>query len=877
MTFLAPWILSALLLLPLIYLLLRIIPPAAQKVVLPTLRFLHDLNQKNPPVQKTPWWIILLRLALLACLIIGLAQPVINPQKGLEGHGPLTLIIDNGWAASQTWSDQQQAALRIAEQARRDNRPIELILTAPLAGDDIPQIFSATSPDQVISQIKGLSASSWPGLPGKVSVARDRQTFWISAGIAEQGYESLLASSDDLTVFTPAAARLPLLLRAPAENEAGSIARVEAPAGAPSQQAQIRAISRKGQMIDQVAVTVSGGQGYVDAISKIDPAVLADTSSVQLATRTGAGAVMMRDRTHNNTRIGMVTADAARETQNLNTPLYYISRAVSPFSTFSTGSPDTLIKDNPGVIVLADGGALPPRTLEEMDTWIKAGGILLRFATPALAEGSDTFTPVKLRESERSLSGSMTWDKPLTIKSFPASSPFAGLPLPTDIKIKRQLLAEPGPELGGRTWVTLSDETPLITAQPIGKGLLVLVHTTATPDWSDLPLSGFYVSIFKTLSEMSARPDKSISELKLLQPLLILNGYGQLVQPPATLKPIERKDFDAARPSALHPPGLYGTPDESLALNLGDRLAPLEPLAPHLKAEQAMSTEGLKEYNAAPLFLGAALALFLIDMAVMLALSGLMLKLRCLLPAMLLFLPQTVHAESDADLAGQIHLAYIRTGDQAIDDISKRGLENLSQALIDRTAVEPGNVVGITPGQDTLAFYPIIYWPVAAAQPDLSPEASKALQAYLDLGGMILLDTRDGIYQPGELGTSGQIIKLRSLMRGLSITPLMAAPADHVFFRTFYLLNFYPELSLVGDIWVEEDATQETGLVSSVVLSGNDWARIWAAEPGSVSATQKEQATRFGVNAVMYALTGNYKADQVHMNAILDRLGRDQP
>lgn len=37
---------------------------------------------------------------------------------------------------------------------------------------------------------------------------------------------------------------------------------------------------------------------------------------------------------------------------------------------------------------------------------------------------------------------------------------------------------------------------------------------------------------------------------------------------------------------------------------------------------------------------------------------------------------------------------------------------------------------------------------------------------------------------------------------------------------------------------------------------------------------QREMALRAGVNLVMYALTGNYKADQVHVPALLERLGQ---
>ena len=49
-------------------------------------------------------------------------------------------------------------------------------------------------------------------------------------------------------------------------------------------------------------------------------------------------------------------------------------------------------------------------------------------------------------------------------------------------------------------------------------------------------------------------------------------------------------------------------------------------------------------------------------------------------------------------------------------------------------------------------------------------------------------------------------------------------------------------------------------------------ARPFACVPGG--EPQREMAMRFGVNLVMYVLTGNYKSDQVHVPAILERLGQ---
>ena len=72
--------------------------------------------------------------------------------------------------------------------------------------------------------------------------------------------------------------------------------------------------------------------------------------------------------------------------------------------------------------------------------------------------------------------------------------------------------------------------------------------------------------------------------------------------------------------------------------------------------------------------------------------------------------------------------------------------------------------------------------------------------------------------------------------------------------------------------------------VTPVVIGGNDWASAWAMDEagrrllpvgrGMAGERQREIAYRFGVNLVMHVLTGNYKSDQVHVPALLDRLGQ---
>ena len=59
-------------------------------------------------------------------------------------------------------------------------------------------------------------------------------------------------------------------------------------------------------------------------------------------------------------------------------------------------------------------------------------------------------------------------------------------------------------------------------------------------------------------------------------------------------------------------------------------------------------------------------------------------------------------------------------------------------------------------------------------------------------------------------------------------------------------------------------------------------AGAWAADETGrflfptvpADSLQREMALRTGINIVMYTLTGNYKADQVHVPALLERLGQ---
>jgi hypothetical protein len=182
--------------------------------------------------------------------------------------------------------------------------------------------------------------------------------------------------------------------------------------------------------------------------------------------------------------------------------------------------------------------------------------------------------------------------------------------------------------------------------------------------------------------------------------------------------------------------------------------------------------------------------------------------------------------------------------------------------------------------------------------PDAAPLPEPTLakiDAYMKQGGLIVFDTQDygrglptGGPQPGQGETA-----LQRILGRLDVPRLEPVPENHVLTKAFYLLRNFPGRWDGGQLWVEaqddtagQDHTVRRARVSdgvtSIIVTPNDFAAAWALDESGRplyptvggGEDQREMAFRTGINIVMHALTGNYKADQVHVPALLERLGQ---
>lgn len=922
--FLTPWLLLALALLPLLWIILRAMPPGPRRVGFPGVALLLGLVDCQPVARRTPWWLLLLRLAAVAALILGFAGPVWNPAPRDDADGPLLVVMDAGWPAAPDWPARQARAERALTQAAADGRPAALLLADGRAD---PGALGFQPADTLLARLRAAQPVAWEtALPDDPAAALadlppgPLSTLWIADGLEHPHRAEWLAAlqaEGPVTVLPQAA---PIRTLALHEGQTPSLTLRSTDDAAPG----VLAIGPDPQGVERELARLQPGaaraaQGVVTRPVAIDlpPELRNRITRFQVEGPAHAGAVVLADDRVRRHKVALVgDPDRQAEGQQLLSPLHYLRRALVADADLVEGGLGDVLDAAPDVVILADQVDLAEG--DELSRWVQDGGLLIRFAGPRMAAhedlGREALLPVPLRQGGRDIGGALSWGDPRAIRPFAPDGVFAGLEVPDDVAIRAQLMAQPSPELGQRMIAALSDNTPLVTRADMGQGQLVLFHVTANAEWSNLPISGLFVQMLDRLIDTArgmtqaemARP----ADQPLWTPQMLLDAFGRSHQAEG-LAPVAAEAL-ARGPGPDHPAGIYTASGRSLALNAGGEFALADWPGALIEDRAAAPGRALK----GPLLAAAALLMALDALVSALLLRGGRMgrgadargrhrdRLAALLLAGLLAGlpggppgaaaqgagpdPETIRA------AGEVALAYVVTGDAETDRISEQGLRGLSMVLRQRSSVEPGAPVGIDLEQDDLSVLTFLYWPVTDSQPLPSARAYLRLNHYLRSGGMILFDTGDG--DIAGLGGPDRNAALRNLAAPLEIPPLAPLADDHVLTRSFYLLSDFPGRWQGQPVWAEaplsQEAAGEGGFrqlndgVSPVLIGANSWAEAWAVDEDGMALfpvgrgwegeSQREMAQRFGVNLIMYVLTGNYKSDQVHVPALLDRLRMEE-
>jgi hypothetical protein len=897
--FVSPWILTALLVLPLLWWLLRVTPPAPRRVAFPAIRLLFGLKLPEETPAASPWWLVLLRLMAAALIILALSHPLLAPNKKLGGLGPLILLVDNGWAAAQNWTTRQETLRQFIDQADRVGRSVVLLPTAAAANGRLPEINRPLNPADARIAAGAMAPNPWPtNRAAALESIRTLKfegpatTIWLSDGLGDEFVSPMaeqLQRRGETRILAPAPTELPYILEKP--DVAGaklSVVIRRATATANPAPLNLRALALDGRVLAYEPVTFESDAQEATVTIDLPLELRNEITRLELEHQSTAASVFLTDERWRRRPVGIVSTQRTGNSPSLLSEIYYLERSLAPFNDLSTGALETLLDRSLSVIAIPDAATIDPTQADALRAWAKTGGLILRFAGPRLAQNRDDhLSPTSLRRGGRTLGGAMRWTKPARLAPFETDSPFANLDIPDDVTISRQVLAQPTLDLNEKTWARLGDGTPLVTADRIGAGWLVLVHTSSNATWSTLPLSGLFVDMLQRIIAMSEGVDGQALSSRPLPPVEVLDGFGRAGKPAAGAKSISSgKDVEIG---PAHPPGLYGYDTTRRALNLGPSVS-LEPMGP-LPSGVAVETYAERhEFDLKPWLLATAFLLLIIDAFISLLLRGFSPRwplwrmtatfIICAVLSTTTSAPSALAQDGVPEAAMRTSIAYVLTGDSTVDTTSQQGLTGLATLLDRRTAIEAVLPVGVDLETAELAFYPLIYWPVTASQTPLSRSAIQRLNHFLAGGGTIFFDLRDQGYGGGFSGETGQ--RLKNLARGLNIPPMIPTPPNHILTKAFYLMEEFPGRWAGGRLWVERPGARVNDGVSSIIVGSNDWAAAWAEDASGLKTypvvpggeQQREMAYRFGVNLVMYLLTGNYKSDQVHVPAILERLGQ---
>lgn len=883
--FATPWLLGFLITLPVLWWLLRLTPPSPKKVLFPAIALLKGLTGREETPARSPWWLLLLRLAIATLLIIAFAKPLLNPAPASGDKGTLLIAVDNDWAAARDWPSRLQILHDILQKASRDRRQILVLPTTVNAHIDALTLLGPMAPESAENLIDHLKPEAWAADWQQAATLLEHgdrvdahDAVWIASGLgsheANRFYETLqrIAATKVYATTSPIYTLTPPV----ADDDTLSIAVMRVNTDT-TQNITIKAVDISGNGVSHWQETFAAGSPR--ALVKLDmpPELRNQITRFEIEGPRTAASTVLLDASWEHHAVGITGDKAELDRHSLLSEIYYLDRALKPFADVHVDTLDQLLTDNLSVIFMTDTAAIGETVLPKLTAWLEQGGILVRFAGErfANAENHDKeigLLPVPLRGG-RSFGGALSWGTPQKLKDFPSTSPFFHLTAPTEVTINKQVLAEPSADLAAKTWANLEDGTPLVTATNIKQGISILFHVPARSSWSNLPLSGTFVEMLRKILELSRNDHSKINlEAASLSPLSLLDAYGETHSPSPSALPIPSSDVATTTVSAQHPPGLYGTANASIALNLGAAVGQPEGL-------QSVPTENYvfehHEIDIQPYLLLAASLFLLIDFIISLKMRGL-LRVAALLFAFLFF-AHPADAATDSRVAVELtskpYLGYIRTGDSETDRVSELGLHGLAVMLQRRTALDEVGVAAVNPDTDDLTFFPMLYWPVTVTEQPLSPEGAKRVTHYLRHGGIILFDAVNN-------ENSGRQFLYR-VLAGVDMPPLVPLPEKHVLKRSFYLIDTFPGRYADHTFWLEPEESSTYDGVASILYGSNGWASAWAIDnagrplfpctPGGEG--QREYAYRFGINLAIYALTGNYKGGQMNAIQILKKMG----
>ena len=888
--------LLGLLALPLVFLIVKLFPPTPKKIFFSSFYLIDKIDKISVAKKKIPFWLLVYRLILIILIILFFCEPYLNisEKKSDENVNNYIIVADIGWSISKEWDKFKKTVNAISIEAEKKNKTVSFY-HSNTADNFKPKVFKSSK--DINQYLKNLNPVPWQFEKSYLKEIiknndnfKNNKVFFIFSKFDRKNYSKQIEDLD----FIDKKVKNKILIdpvesiiffkniNISKENIKFEIARHALLK--PNTKFTIRITNIKNQLVFKKDFMLEKNQSVFYYNEKFPLKVMNQMHKIEIVEQNHAGAKYYFDDYSKKRKIGIFAENYSYKENPLLSPVYYLEKSLKEDNILTIGSLDYLIKLNCSVIIVPDKGNIPEKDHLILSNWLNNGGTLIRFSSTKLAKSNANFLPSSnLFMSVRNVGRTLSLAEMLKINPFKKTSIFHGLPVPKDIVFKKQLIVD-NDNSNLQIVASLSDKTPLVSLGKRNRGKVFLFHVTANNDWSNLPISSLFAGMLQRIILLSEKNiTESITNLSLTKEI---NSFGDLKN---TIRNYTVKDSAVLKkvaPSKKFPPGIYENKELTVALNLSNKISDKHFKNSFDKRYRILSNFTEQIIDLRPFLIKIILLMFITDMIISMILQNhfkfisFFYKKKSIM-SIFFFLILFVNSDSvySENLLNDTYLAYIKTNDEKLNAISYSGLNTIKNLLETRTSVSPKAVIEIDIIKDPIYSIPFLYWPLSKDLIEINIKTETKIKNYLANGGMILFDVIGFSRENFSLENS-KFKKIENFLSSIEANNLTPITKDHTLTKSFYLLKKFPGRWDNKNLLIESSNLEVNDGVSSVILGFNDWASAWALDnnnnpifpvvPGG--ERQREISYRFGINITMYALTGNYKSDQIHFKSILNRL-----
>ena len=889
-SFVYPYLLFIALFLPFIWIFLKTSPPLPNLKKFPAIIFLAKKKSLDQTPEKISYPMVILRLVILIFLIIGFSQPQINKANNNQIQN--LIVLDNSWLSGTSWIDRKQKIIELIQSQESELNNFSIITTTEFSKGNFFNLYNK-KPSEIIEFVSSLEPLSWePNYSLLYKKLKENKRiydniYWFTEPLIDKDKESLYSylSKKNLKIIKSSEKKiLPIVKFSQKENNTYEFV-ISHPLNIFSE-GVIDSFDQEKNLLYRVPYEGKSIQKneifFTKIYINIPLSIREKISYFQINKINSSATKIYLNKIQTKKTIGIVSINQNEKALKFNSGNYFVDKALDNKFEIKKDSLENLIDMKLKLLFVDDLFLINKLIDAKIISWVKKGGTLIKFG------GTNTINNM-LDESESSLKDNfsltgriinvdsqLSLKKSLKISNISINSPLYGLTVPDDIKVKQYIESQPSVTSKKiNIWLSLENGTPLISSISLQKGKIIFFHIPSNATWSNLPLSYFFLEIIERI--INQTQGEKLKKDKILKPFLNLNAMGELVKPSAQSLNIDNKIIkDSVKVNYDYPPGLYKDNEDFYALNQSDNLYYDFKIVKDFKSQGFQEITNNRTLNFKPFFLISAFFLFFLDTLVTLFLRQLLKIERTkflLVILILIFSSSNSHSKSlDIEKVMSNKIGYIVTGNDKVDKITHNGLKVLSKFISSKTAAIFSEPTPIDLKEDKLLYYPIIYWPTDSGLNELP----KKIKRFLNDGGLLLIDCK---LDELNFMINKCLDSFQKLLKNNQIGQFKEIDEKHAMSKSFYIINNFPGRKN-NSIYFATTELGDFDNTASVIIGNNDWVGAWAKNENNEflfsllqnDLKQRNVSFKFGVNLLIYSLTGNYKTDQVHIPEFLKRI-----